>query len=267
MNQLSCSKCGAVHRSGARFCNYCGQPLPGDAPSGTQPSVAVPARTVAGVEASGSSDAVSRPRVRSRAPAVAGGGCLLVVIVLAVAMLSIAMRSRGVVYRPPYATPVRPTLEHVAATEPTLAYATPVRPTPRRPTPVKATPQPEVENSFPPELVGQWAYSDDNGTWLYIFNADGSYRRVFEGGMVSQGCTIAIVRHEEGSAVVDSSSLLLRIRSGEKTTTDSCDSSSNAIRDLAGTTDTLALQAEFDGDRIVQLYVDRLPLRPYNPNA
>jgi zinc-ribbon domain len=248
MIQLSCPKCGSAHRPGARFCIHCGQPLPSEA----APHDQTPA---------------SKPRGRSRALAGIGGVCLLVVVVLAVATLFVAMRRPHVVDTSPHATPLRPTPEYLSATEPTPEYATPVKPTPRRATPVKPTPQPEVENSFPPQLVGQWAYSDDNGSWLYVFNGDGSYQRVFEGGMVAQGCTITIERHEEGSAAVDSSSLVLRIRSGEKTTTDSCDSSSNAIRDLAGTTETIALEADFDGDRIVQLYVDRLPLRPYNSNS
>jgi hypothetical protein len=236
MSQLVCPTCRSAHRAGARFCNQCGRPLHGEIAQAASSVIAPPA---------------SRSHRPSGAFAFAGGGCLLVLGLIVVAALFVAMQSRRVVSVPNIPV-VAPTSRDVPIIVPTSADA-PVR---------RPTPQPEVRNTFPPELVGQWAYSDENGSWLYSFNADGSYQRVFEAQMVSMGCAVTIKRYEEGFAAVDDSNLVLQIGAGQKSTTDSCDESRNALRDLTGTTETLTLQADFEGDRVTYLYVDKLPLRP-----
>jgi hypothetical protein len=263
MNQLSCPNCHSPHRAGARFCNQCGQPLPSEMVREAKPLVTSPGRPAPVGGASSSSVVAtlpqpdeSRPRRRSRAFAVAGGGCLLVIGVFAVAVLFVVMQLQRVATVPNIPV-VAPTSRHV----PIIVTTSPDAPV------LRPTPQSEVVNAFPRELVGQWAYSDDNGSWLYSFNTDGSYQRVFEAQMVSMGCAITIKRYEEGFAAVDGSKLVLRIGAGEKTTTDSCDSSRNALRDLAGTTDTLAYRVDRDGDRVIRLNVDDLPLRPYSLNS
>jgi hypothetical protein len=211
---------------------------------------------------------------------VAGGGCLLVVGAIVVVALLVATQLRYRADRPTHGPSVISTARPIPSTRPT----TPAQPTsvpivvsnptePPAPTsepPIAEEPTsepPDASASFPAQLVGQWIYSDESSTWLYSFNSDGSYQRHFDGTIDSAGCVVKIERSEVGQATIDGSNLVLQIQSGEKTTTDSCDSSSNAIRDLAGTTDSLSIQAEMDGDRVVQLDVDRLPLRPYNPNA
>jgi hypothetical protein len=260
MIQLSCSKCGGANRPNARFCIHCGQPLPRETTPRAMPLEASSTRGPSGGGASGRAVPVtplqhdaSRPRRLSRALAVAGGGCLIGIGVFAVAMLFVVMQLRRAPNPPPVS--VVPTSQDVS------------EPTAQRPSIITSTPLPEVSSAFPAQLVGSWAYSDDNGSWLYTFNDDGSYQRTFDAEIVAFGCSVKISRHEEGLATIDDSTLVLDIRSGEKQTTDSCDSSKNALRDLAGTTDTFALQADVDGDRVVRLYVDKVALQPYSPNS
>jgi hypothetical protein len=230
MTQHSCPNCGGAHRAGARFCIHCGQPLPPEA------------------------------TLRDKTMVARGGrGRLLVVGMLVVAAFFIAAQLRST---PPPPRP-RPTPTYAFAVDPTR----PPRPTKTPKPSARPTPTQAAMGGVPSELVGQWAYSDDNGSWLYIFNGDGSYEHIFQSGMNLSGCTISIKRAEEGLALLDDSNLLLQVQSGTKTTTDSCDSSKDATRDLAGTTETMVLRADFDGDRIVVLYIDKQPFRPYALNS
>jgi hypothetical protein len=193
---------------------------------------------------------------------IAGGGCLLVIAVFVALSLFATTQLRR------ESIPPHTGLVSTPVDEP-FVRSTPTDKRPAVPTLepfVEPTPEPEDTQRLPSELVGQWAYSDENGSWLYIFSADGSYQRVFEHEMVALGCSVKIARYEAGLAALERSTLTLSIQSGEKTTTDSCDSSRNASRDLAGTSEIIALEAEFDGDHIISLYVDNMPFRPFSNN-